>query len=127
MRGCAGQRGFTLIEVLVAMTILSLSLLAAVKVASEVSISAIQLQDKTYAQWVALNKVAEMRLQTTWPSPGKSDGNTELAGRSWHWAMEVKNTEDRSVRRLDVSVKPTSEPIDAPATEVVTAFLGQPL
>ena len=127
MRGNAKQHGFTLMEVLVAMTILSLGLLAAIKVASEGSTSAMQLRDKTYAQWVALNKVAEMRLQTTWPSAGKSDGNSEMAGRTWHWTMEIKNTDDKDVRKLEVSVNPESEKDAKASTVFVTAFLGRPL
>jgi general secretion pathway protein I len=127
MRGTAKQRGFTLMEVLVAMTILSLSLLAVIKVVSEVSTSAMQLQDKTYAQWVALNKVAEMRLQTTWPPVGKSDGDSDLAGRTWHWNMEVKSTDDKDVHKLEVSVNPESDKDNAVPTVSVTAFLGRPL
>lgn len=125
MQGGVGQRGFTLIEVLVALAILTMSLMIAIKVASEVTNSAIRLRDKTYAQWVALNKVAELRLQTTWPPTGKSDGNTDMAGRTWHWTTEVKNTEDKSVRRLEVSVKPASEQDSAAPTVFITAFLGQ--
>jgi general secretion pathway protein I len=126
MRDAKKIAGFTLIEVLIALFVLTMSLLVVAKVASEVSLSAIQLQDKTYAQWVALNKVAEMRLQTTWPSPGKSDGTSDLAERSWHWSMEVKNTEDTSVRKLEVAVKPASDAAEEEPTVVVTAFLGKP-
>lgn len=127
MRGGTNQRGFTLMEVLVAMVVLSMGLLAVIKVVSEVSTSAIQLRDKTYAQWVALNKVAEMRLKTSWPTPGKSDGDTDMAGRTWHWIMEVKNTEDKDVRKLEVSVNPESEKDSKVATIFITAFLGRPL
>ncbi|MBI1422784.1 MAG: type II secretion system protein GspI [Gammaproteobacteria bacterium] len=127
MRRTTTQRGFTLMEVLVAMVVLSFGMMAVIKVVSEVSTSAIQLQDKTYAQWVALNKVAEMRLQTTWPSTGKSEGVMAMAGRDWHWAMEIKNTDDKDVRKLEVSVNPESEKDSKVATIVVTAFLGKPL
>lgn len=116
-----------MLEVLVAMAILALSLPAVFKAISQVSISAMQLQDKTYAQWVALNKVAEMRLKTTWPAVGKSDGDTKMAGRSWHWEMEVQATDDKDVHRLIVSVNPESDKDDEVATSQVTAFLGRPL
>ena len=55
MRHETRHTGFTLIDVPVAMAVLSLSLLAAIKVASEVASSAIHMQDMTYAQWVAMN------------------------------------------------------------------------
>ena len=114
-------------EVLVAMTILSLGLLGAFTVASGVSTSALQLQDKTYAQWVAMNKIAETRLQTGWPATGKSDGEAEMAGRTWHWVMEIKNTEDQDVRRLEVAVRPETEKDSKAPTVLVTSFLGKPL
>jgi len=127
MRHATRHTGFTLIEVLVAMAVLSLSLLAAIKVASEVATSAIHLQDKTYAQWVAMNKVAEQRLQTVWPAPGRSNGELEMAGRSWHWQMEIKTTEDPNVRRLEVGVMPETEKDSKTPTAFVTAFVGRPL
>jgi general secretion pathway protein I len=96
-------------------------------VASEVTTSAIHMQDKTLAQWVAMNKVAEMRLQPTWPSTGRSNGDVDMAGRSWHWQMEVKNTEDKDVRRLEVAVLPESDKGAETPTVLVTAFLGRPL
>lgn len=109
------------------MAILALSMPAVFKAISEVSTSAMQLQDKTYAQWVALNKVAEMRLKTTWPAVGKSDGDADMAGRSWHWVMQIKNTDDKDVRKLVVSVNPESDKDNPVATSEITAFLGRPL
>lgn len=120
-------KAFTLIEVLVAMAVISISLLAAIKVASEVTTSAIYMQDKTLAHWVAMNKVAEMRLQQTWPSIGRSNGDVEMADRSWHWKMEVKATEDKDVRRLEVGVMPESEKDAETPTVLLIAFLGKPV
>lgn len=127
MRRASRQSAFTLLEVLVAMAVLALSLLAAIKVATEVTTSAIHLQDKTYAQWVAMNKVAELRLQTDWPAPGRSNGEMDMAGRSWHWQVEIKTTEDPNVRRLEVGVMPESEKDNKVPTAFVAAFVGRPL
>lgn len=127
MRRASRQSAFTLLEVLVAMAVLALSLLAAIKVATEVTTSAIHLQDKTYAQWVAMNKVAELRLQTDWPAPGRSNGEMDMAGRSWHWQVEIKTTEDPNVRRLEIGVLPETEKDSKTPTAFVAAFLGKPL
>ena len=120
------QRGFTLMEVLIAMVMLTFGLMAAIKLVSEVSISATQLRDKTYAQWVAMNKVAELRLEKTWPALGKRDGDSEMAGQSWHWVTEIKSTPNKDIHQLDVSVNPASEKNSDVATVVVTAYLGRP-
>lgn len=119
------EKGFTLLEVLVAMVILSVSLLAAIKVASEVTNSAIYLQDKTIAQWVAMNKVAEMRLAKKLPKAGRSDGEDEMAGRNWHWEILVKNTAYSTLREVEVGVRPAGEDDDSPPTVVVISLLGQ--
>jgi len=127
MRKIKRQKAFTLIEVLVAMAVLTLSLLAAIKVASEVTTSAIHMQEKTLAQWVAMNKVAEARLQKNWPAIGRSNGDIEYADRSWHWQMEVKSTPDNSVRKVEVGVLPESDKDAETPTVLITAFLGKPL
>lgn len=121
------QHGFTLIEVLIALVILGLTMPAVFYSIDTFINRAAQYQEKTYAQWVALNKVAEMRLQTTWPSVGKSDGESDMADQSWHWQMEVKSTDDRDVHKLIVKVRPASQDDDAHWTSEITAFLGRPL
>ena len=119
------KNGFTLLEVLVAMVILSISLLAAIKVASEVTNSAIYLQDKTIAQWVAMNKVAEMRLAGKLPKTGKSNGEEEMAGRTWRWDILVKSTAYPKLREVEVGVKPANDDNDEAHTVVVISLLGE--
>ena len=119
------KKGFTLLEVLVAMVILSISLLAAIKVASEVTNSAIYLQEKTIAQWVAMNKVAEMRLAKKLPKAGRTNGEDEMGGRSWRWDILVKNTAYPGLREIEVGVKPANEDSDEPHTVVVISLVGE--
>jgi general secretion pathway protein I len=119
------SKGFTLLEVLVAMVILSISLLAVIKVVSEITNSAIYLQDKTIAQWVAMNKVAELRLAKKLPDTGRSNGENEMAGRNWRWDVVVKKTAYPTLREIEVGVKPASDDSDAPPTAVVISLLGE--
>jgi len=66
----------------------------------------VYLRDKTFANWVALNQIATARLSSQQPSPGKSDGDSELAGRKWHWHQEVTATQVPGMVRIDVSARP---------------------
>jgi general secretion pathway protein I len=117
--------GFTLLEVLVALAIIAISLSAAINAVSSATNTATYLKQKTFAEWVAMNKVAEMRLRHDWPAIGRSNGTAQMSDITWKWTMEVKNTPDQSVRRLEVSVQPESQREDA-ATAMVVAFLGKP-
>lgn len=120
----AAQNGFTLLEVLIAMVILAVSLLAAIKVATEVTSSAIYLQDKTIAQWVGMNKMAELRLSKGVPVDGRNDGIDEMAGREWRWKINIKKTPYPALKELEVEVRPANESKDEPATIVLRSLIG---
>ncbi len=59
----ARHRGFTLLEVLVALAVLAIAMAALIKTGGENTRSAAYLRDKTLAQWVAMNVIAEQRLK----------------------------------------------------------------
>jgi len=99
--------GFTLIEVLVALAIVTLGMAALLSTLSASAEGASWQRDKTFAEWVALNRLAEARLALQRPTKGKSDGEVELAGRKWKWSQEVVETEIKGVMRIDVSVRPS--------------------
>lgn len=99
-------RGFTLIEVLVALAIVAIGMTALLSALSSSADSTSYLRDKTFAEWVALNRIEEVRLAAKMPEEGKSDGDSELAGRKWKWQQEVLKTEVAGILRVDVKVKP---------------------
>lgn len=103
-------RGFTLVEVLVALIIVAVgmgALLAALGAAAE---NTSYLRDKTFAQWVALNRVAELRLANSSPTKGKTSGETEFAGHRWQWEQEVTDLDVPGVIRMDVKVRLADSP-----------------
>ena len=104
-RACA-PRGFTLIEVLVALVIVAVGMAAVLSALSSSANTLSFLRDETFAQWVALNKIATIRISGQQPATGTSDGDTDFAGRSWHWRREVVTTEVPGVVRIDVKVRP---------------------
>ncbi len=93
MRDARSQSGFTLLEIMVALLVLALGLSAVIKtVTTHVKASA-YLQDKTLAQWVAVNKLTELRIAEKPLETGKQEGKYKLAGVEWKWKMEVKSLE----------------------------------
>ena len=104
-RGSPG-RGFTLIEVLVALVIVAVGMAAVLATLSSSAGTISYLRDKTFANWVALNQIALVRISGQLPAPGKSDGDVDFAGRKWHWHQEVNTTQLPGMVRMDVSVRP---------------------
>ena len=120
------QKGFTLLEVLVALAILAIVMGALIKVTDSYAFNAIYLQEKTLAQWIAENKAVEYRLMQEFPAVGNKTGETEMAKVDWQWRVKVSNTDDKRLRRLDISVALEQGDLDNPITTLV-AFVGEPL
>jgi general secretion pathway protein I len=98
--------GFTLIEVMVALAIVTIGMAAVLGALSSSAETIAYLRDKSFANWVALNQIALMRISGQLPAPGKSDGDVEFAGRKWHWHQEVNTMQVPGMVRMDVSVRP---------------------
>ena len=98
------RRGFTLIEVLIALAVVALAMLGLTRVAALQVRDFDALRERTFAGWVAANVLEETRLAASMPSTGRSDGHVELAARSWRWTRDVSTTPDPSVRRIDIQV-----------------------
>src|SRR5262245_49069037 len=77
LRGRA--RGFTLIEVMAALVIVSLGMLAVIQAVSETANNGAYLRDKSVAHWVAMNRITELRLAAQPPTVGESSGEVEMA------------------------------------------------
>jgi general secretion pathway protein I len=97
-------RGFTLLEVLIALVVVALALLALTRTAGGQVRNFEALRERSLASWVAANVLAETRLATPMPATGKRDGRARLANRDWRWQLEVQATEDPDMRRLEVRV-----------------------
>lgn len=102
--------GFTLIEVLVALVIVAVGMSALMSALTSSARTVTFMQDKTFAQWVALNQIALLRTSITAPgqvpATGKTNGDVDLASRKWHWQQEVIASQVPGIMRIDVKVRP---------------------
>lgn len=100
-------RGFTLVEVMVALAIVAIALPALLMALYQQIDDTAYLRDKTLAYMVAENKLAEMRLvinSTRNLSAGKDSGLASMADRDWYWWVETKATEVENFFRVDITV-----------------------
>ena len=102
------QKGFTLLEVLVALAVLTMGLGTVIKVAGSQASQLSYLKNKTIALWVANNKANEIQLDK-WPRTGNSSGREVMANQEWRWKLKVSNTPDKDLRRLDIEVSQANE------------------
>ena len=123
----ASQRGFTLLEVLVALAIVTVGMAALLSALSSSADSATYLRDKTFAEWVALNRIEEVRLALQRPQKGKTDGEVEMAGRRWKWQQEVLETEIKGILRIDVSARPSEVASDSSWYTTISGISGDSL
>jgi general secretion pathway protein I len=99
-----------LIEVLVALAIVAIGMSAVLGAMTSAADTALYLRGKTFAQWIALNRISELRLKAQLPPKGKTDGDVEFAGSKWVWHQEVAPLEWPGLWRIDVSVRPADVP-----------------
>lgn len=116
------HKGFTLIEVVIALAVIAISLAAVINGVGKNVSNAAYLRDKTLAHWVALNKVAEIQLIETELEVSDKSGKSELAERNWEWSVNISNTEIETIKRLVVKVRPEDEEGDL---ATVTAYVAE--
>lgn len=100
------SRGFTLIEVLVALAIVAFGMAAVLESLTSSANTTVYLQDKTFASWVALNRIETVRLSGSVPQAGTSNDNVSYAGQSWEWQQKVTTTQIPGMVEIEVDVKP---------------------
>ena len=119
-------KGFTLLEVMVALAVIALALAAATSAVSGNIRNASGLQQRTYAHWVAMNKLTEMQLVKQWPATKTTTGSSLMAKQEWYWSTKVTKTPDGFdlIRKVDISVRLNED--DESSLITLTGFIGKP-
>ena len=114
----AGRGGFTLVEALVALTVLAVASAGLIR-ATEAHVDQVRgLQTRTIAQWVAENRLVELEVGPAVPVP-RTD-RVEMLGRSWDVAVGLDASEDPDLAAVTVAVSPAGARSSA---VILTAFV----
>ena len=98
------SRGFTLVEVLVALAIVAVALAAGTQAAASLIDNAARLSDTVAAQWCADTQLTTLRLSRTLPGIGDSDFGCEQLGRRYRGQLRTRPTPNPSFRRVEAVV-----------------------
>jgi general secretion pathway protein I len=114
--------GFTLLEVMIALLVITIGIGAVINTTSESGWKSSLLRHKTIAGWIAQNQIAEHRAKRIWNNASSRSGEVEMANAEWVWRLQISATDDPSLRRLDIEVfLKGEEEVEASAT----GFMGK--
>ena len=98
------ERGFTLIEVLVALALVAITLGAGLKAAGALTSNAERLETVMEAQWCAENQLSELRLSKQFPGTGETTFSCEQLGQTFAGRQIVRATPNPNFRRVDAQI-----------------------
>jgi general secretion pathway protein I len=98
------ERGFTLIEILVAVAILAVALAATTRAAGVATDGALQTRQRLLATWAAENRVAELRARLAFPDPGTTSFPVTQGGLALSVEETTTNTANPTIRKVDLAV-----------------------
>ncbi|MDO8704125.1 MAG: type II secretion system minor pseudopilin GspI [Sulfuricaulis sp.] len=113
------NRGFTLVEILVALAVLAISLAGAMRLSAQTIDATVALRDHSVALWVAQNKMAENFILPDWPDTVTTDGEADMGGQKYYWRQEISRTALKHIRKIDITVR--REPNDG---QVLAQLIG---
>jgi len=126
-RAIRRDSGFTLVEVLVALMIVAMALAALMVAVSGTARTSGYLRDKTLAQWMALNRLSEVRLNLNKFGQNTDTGEINFANRTWHYDTRYFDTSVTTMKRVVVRVYAGDAKTKGNPVAESTGFLGSSL
>jgi len=100
----SAERGFTLVEMLVALAIFSLAALALLRLEGATVSTTARLQEQALAQIVARNIAVEMLTDPVPPALGEAHGEAVNAGRTWRWTRRTALSPEPRIEQIAIHV-----------------------
>lgn len=104
------RRGFTLLELLVAMAIFATAGMAIMQTSSGHIRQLSQLEELTLASYIAADRMQLALLDKDWPGKEQSHGQVEMANRKWQWQQRISKITDDDLRLVEISVSLADTP-----------------
>ena len=111
MRSTTTASGFTLIEVLVALAIVAIALLAGLQATTALTNNAMRQSNVLLAHVCAENELVRIRLMNQLPDIGDKTSLCEQAGRILQVTLSVQPTPNQKFRRVDARISDASTPV----------------
>ena len=102
--GASGGRGFTLVEILVALTIVAIALMASLRAVGSLAQSAGDMRGRTLAQWSAENRLSQIRVQHEYPPAGRRTFDCSQGDLLMVCQEDVFATPNPNFRRVEIQV-----------------------
>lgn len=116
-------RGFTLLEVLIALSIFAICASTLIQQSGRSIRQAAHLEIRTHANWIAENELERLRLSEQFVAPGTQESELAFGKRQWHITQEINSTSHKDLRKAVIRVREANNP--QAAQHELTGFLGR--
>ncbi len=116
--------GFSLIEVLAALAVIAVAMTALLASTARMAQRQAQLEQLSFAGWLADTTMTEFRLREGFPRVGKREGQGRAGPYDFKWTLVVQATPEPSIRRVDLHVFPATAAVDAAPVISLVGFAG---